>query len=215
MTNRGSSLELRIREVGPWPMNTYAFVCPAPRRSVLIDPGADPAALLEMLDGTTPEAILLTHTHADHIGALADMRTRLQVPLMAHRGPHVDDLTLDVDRVLAAGDTVEVGEGTLRVYAAPGHTADMLCFADGAGGQIVVGDTLFAGGPGRTWSAADFQTLLRTLREVVLKWPDDVICYPGHGPSFRLGDIRPAIETFLSRDHGVFFGDATWEMGTS
>ena len=196
-------------------MHTYAFVCPATRRSVLIDPGADPAALLEMLDGTTTEAILLTHTHADHVGALAEMRSRLRVPLMAHRGPHVDGLVLDAYRVLADGDTVEVGEGILRVYAAPGHTAAMLCFADAAGGQIVVGDTLFAGGPGRTWSAGDFQTLLRTLREVVLRWPDDVICYPGHGPSFRLGDIRPALEAFLSADHATFYGDATEEMGAS
>ncbi|HZG66515.1 MAG TPA: MBL fold metallo-hydrolase, partial [Herpetosiphonaceae bacterium] len=176
MPNGISSLELRTRDVGPWPMHTYAFVCAATRRSVLIDPGADPAALLEMLDGTKPEAILLTHTHADHVGALAEMRSRLRVPLMAHRGPHVDDLMLDTDRVLADGDVVEVGQGTLRVYATPGHTADMLCFADESSGQIVVGDTLFAGGPGRTWSAGHFQTLLRTLREVVLRWPDDVIC---------------------------------------
>jgi len=62
-----------------------------------------------------------------------------------------------------------------------------------------------------TQSAADFQTTLGTLRNVVLAWPDETICYPGHGPSFRIGDLRPAIEAFLDRDHGDFFGDATWE----
>ena len=53
------------------------------------------------------------------------------------------------------------------------------------------------------------QTTLRTLRDVILAWPDETICYPGHGPSFRMGDKRPAIEGFLAKDHGPFFGDAT------
>ena len=74
-----------------------------------------------------------------------------------------------------------------------------------------LGDTLFAGGPGRTWSTDDFRTTLRTLRDVVLSWPDDAVCHPGHGPSFRLGDRRGAIEGFLARDHGEFRGDAEWE----
>ena len=86
----------------------------------------------------------------------------------------------------------------------------MICFAVVDGDDIVVGDTLFAGGPGNTRSSAAFQTTLRTLREVVLPWPDDSICHAGHGPSFRLGDKRAAIEAFLARDHGDFFGDAEW-----
>ena len=49
-----------------------------------------------------------------------------------------------------------------------------------------------------------------TLRAVVLRWPDEAVCWPGHGPSFRLGDRRAAIEAFVARDHGDFYGDATW-----
>jgi glyoxylase-like metal-dependent hydrolase (beta-lactamase superfamily II) len=78
--------------------------------------------------------------------------------------------------------------------------------------RIIVGDTIFEGGPGHTSSPKAFQTTLRTLRNIILTWPDETVCYPGHGASFRLGDKRAAIEAFLSKDHGALFGDATWEM---
>jgi glyoxylase-like metal-dependent hydrolase (beta-lactamase superfamily II) len=76
----------------------------------------------------------------------------------------------------------------------------------------VVGDMIFDGGPGRTWSIKGFQMTLKTLRHIVLSWSDKTVCYPGHGPSFCLGDKRKAIEAFLNKDHGSFFGDATWDM---
>lgn len=205
------ALELRARAVGPWPMNAYALVCPASHASVLVDPGAEPAALLDLLEGTTPVAILLTHTHPDHVGALDELRARLAVPLYAHAGPHFQNRPLELDQAVAHGDTIPVGAGYLWAYEAPGHIADQLCFAVVGGDDIVVGDTLFQGGPGRTWSPEGFRDTLRTLREVVLPWPDSARCHPGHGPSFRLGDLRPRIEGFLQREHPAdFYGDAEW-----
>ncbi|UCC50214.1 MAG: MBL fold metallo-hydrolase [Anaerolineaceae bacterium] len=205
-------MELRTRQVGPWGMNTYVLVCPDSKRSVLIDPGADPDILSDMLAGTTPVAILLTHTHGDHTGALDEMRSRLKVPLLAHPGPHAGGIELDANRWLRQGNVVQVGSHTLQVYHTPGHIGDQICFAIEGDYRIVVGDTIFDGGPGKTWSSEEFQTTLKTLREIVLAWPDATICYPGHGPHFRLGDRRAAIEAFLEKDHGDFFGDATWDQ---
>ncbi len=205
-------LELRTRQVGPYSMNAYALVCPMTKQSVLIDPGDDPDALQEMLKETQPIAILLTHTHFDHVGALAEMRTRLQVPLMLHRGPHAEGFATQADRWLEDGDALRVGEHTLRVFYTPGHTADQVCYAIEGDARVIVGDTIFEGGPGKTWSAEGFQTTLQTLREVILRWLDETVCYPGHGPFFRLGDQRQAIEGFLRKEHSEFFGDATWEM---
>ena len=206
------NVELRTRTVGPWSLNTYALVCPVTQESVLIDPGAEPDALEEMLRGTTPRAILLTHTHLDHTGALAEMRARLKVPLMLHPGPHVNDVEINADRDFEDGDLIALGEYQLRIYFTPGHTADEICIAVEQDPRVIVGDTIFEGGPGKSWSADDFQTTLKTLREVILRWPDDTVCYPGHGPSFRLGNIRRDIEAFVGKNHGEFFGDATWGM---
>jgi len=204
-------LELRTRPVGKYSMNAYALVCPVTKQSVLIDPGDEPDTLQEMLKESQPIAILLTHTHFDHVGALAEMRARLQVPLMLHRGPHAEGFETEADRWLEDGDLLPLGEQSLRISHAPGHTADQICIAlDDP--RVIVGDTIFEGGPGKTWSVEGFQTTLKTLRGVILRWSDDTVCYPGHGPSFRLGDHRHEIEAFLGKDHGEFFGDATWGM---
>jgi len=119
-------------------------------------------------------------------------------------------MALATDRVIADGELISVGRHTLKAHYAPGHIDDMICFAVIGGTDIIVGDTVFEGGPGNTRSSAAFQTTLRTLRDVVLRWPDDSICHAGHGPSFRLGDKRAEIEGFLARDHGDFYGDAEW-----
>ncbi len=204
-------VEVRVRAVGPWPMNAYVLLDPASGASALVDPGDDPESLGEMLAGTSPQAILLTHTHPDHVGALAEMRARLGVPLYAHPGPHFAGAALAVDRELRGGEEVSLGGLTLRAHYAPGHIDDMICFEALGADAIIVGDTVFAGGPGRTWSAEGFRTTLRTLRDVVLAWPDSAICHPGHGPSFRLGDLRAQIAAFVSRGHAPgFFGDAEW-----
>jgi glyoxylase-like metal-dependent hydrolase (beta-lactamase superfamily II) len=193
-------------------MNAYALVCPATRQSVLIDPGAEPDTLQEMLADTRPAGILITHTHPDHIGALDEMRARLKAPVMAHPGPHHEGLDLNADRRLHHGEEVRVGQHRLKVYHTPGHIGDIICLAIVGDERIVVGDTIFEGGPGKTESVEGFQRTRQTLRDIILAWPDDTVCYPGHGPHFRLGDKRAAIEAFLAKDHGDLFGDATWEM---
>jgi glyoxylase-like metal-dependent hydrolase (beta-lactamase superfamily II) len=206
------SMELRTRPVGEKQMNTYVLICPTTRQSVLFDPGAEPDTLTELLENTTPVYIILTHTHTDHVGALDEMQQRLQVPLLAHPGPHTSGVTIQADRWLNDGDTVQVGNHTLRAIATPGHSLDMLSFAIEGDHRIIVGDTVFDGGPGKTWSSDDFQRTLHTLRTIVLTWPDDTVCYPGHGPAFRLGDRRAVIEAFVNKDHGDFYGDAAWDM---
>ena len=107
MSGMESRLELRQREVGPWPMNTYALVCPNTGASVLFDPGADPEVLEEMLAGSEPVAILLTHTHFDHIDALEEMRSRLKAAgHVSCRSPRGRCATSRPTGILDTGDRV-------------------------------------------------------------------------------------------------------------
>jgi len=205
-------MELKSCQVGAWGTNAYVLICKETHKSVLIDPGANPDSLSELLENSLPIAILLTHSDVDHIGALAEMQKRLKVPVLAHSGPHAPGADIEADRWLKHGEVVQVGKHTLQVYFTPGHIGDQICFAIQGDNRIIVGDTIFDGGPGRTKSKTDFKTTLNTLRDVVLSWPDWTVCYPGHGSSFRLGERRAAIEAFLKKDHGDFYGDATWGM---
>jgi hydroxyacylglutathione hydrolase len=204
------SLELRRRIVGAWQVNAYALVCPRTGQSLLVDPGSETGMLEEMLGGTQPVAILITHGHPDHVGALADLRSKLRVPVMAHAGSKDEPSPVKADRRLKDGDTLSVGDHRIRIIHTPGHTADQICIKPHNDHRILVGDTIFAGGPGRTLSSRDFQQTLKTLERIILSWPDDTVCHPGHGEAFALGPCRKSIEAFLGKNHGDFFGDAEW-----
>jgi len=201
-------LHLGCQALGPWGTNAYVLVCPATLQSALIDPAGEPRVLRSMLGDSKPVAILLTHGHPDHVGALEEMRGALGVPVVAYPGGS----WAEADRWLEDGGIVALGEHSLRVYHTPGHTEDQVCYAIEHDNRVVVGDTIFEGGPGHTFSPRGFQVTLQTLSNVILSWPDETVCYPGHGAAFRLGDRRQAIEAFLAKDHGGFFGDATWDM---
>ena len=203
------SFSLKMRTVGPWPMNTYLLVCEQTCSSAIVDPGADPADILNMAQGTRVEKILVTHGHEDHVGALSEMCAATGAPVCLHPadGKH---FRLNYDLPLRDGDAIEIGESNLRVVHAPGHTPGMCCF-DLGDGRVLVGDTVFVGGPGKTWSAVDFSRQMRTMQEIVFAWPDEAFFYPGHGQPGRIGDERLSFEAFVKRGWSPeVFGDVTW-----
>lgn len=196
--------------VGPWPMNAYILIDEGTNASALIDPGADADTILAQVEGTSIEAIFITHGHADHVGALEEIKAATRAPV--YLNPlDAEEFKLDFKVPFLDGQNISIGNLNLRAIHTPGHTPGMTSL-DLGDGRILVGDTIFVGGPGKTWSSTDFATTMRTMQKIVFAWPDETQFFPGHGPSGFIGRERPAFEAFVARGWSrKVHGDVTWE----
>lgn len=209
-------LFLRYLTVGAFSENSYVLGCPAGGRGVLVDPGGEVPALLQMAEeaGLEIEAIWLTHAHLDHVLGLHEAVAATGAPIWLHP----DDRVLydaapeqgeafgfpiaplpPVDRALAAGQTLRLGELAVEVLAVPGHAPGHVAFWLPAARRLVAGDVLFAGSIGRTdLPGGDYHTLMRSIREIILPLGDDVEVFPGHGPPTTVGAERRTNPFLLS-----------------
>ncbi len=195
-------------EIAPFGTNAYVVVCRATGDSVLIDAPGEPGRIAGLLEGTTPRYILMTHSHIDHVGALAELKAKLGVPVAAHPSD-ARSLPVPVEIPLKDGDEVSFGKLSLKVLHTPGHTPGSLCFLTAP--YLVSGDTLFPGGPGRTNSPRDLEQLLLSLRDKVFVLPDDTRVHPGHGGSTVLKKEKEEFAAFCSRPRRPdLCGDVLW-----
>jgi glyoxylase-like metal-dependent hydrolase (beta-lactamase superfamily II) len=202
--------KLLTKEVGPYSMNTYVILDESTNTSAIIDPGGDPEVILDMVAGTKVGKILLTHGHGDHVMALEEVKDATGAPVYIHPADG-EKFSIAYDVPLKGGDVVSVGKINLNVIHVPGHTPGQCCF-DLGDGRIIVGDTIFVGGPGRTATPTDFDTTMENMKNIVFKWSDDVMFFPGHGPSGKISKEAPAFEAFTARGWSADTqGDITWE----
>lgn len=173
--------------------------------AAVIDPGADAAAIRRTLAAhrLTLSAILLTHAHFDHIGAVDALLDGTAVPLYCHREdiPALRDPAANLSAFfgeslclaatatpVADGDTVTVGELTFTVLHTPGHTPGSVCYA--AGDHLFSGDTLFCESVGRMdFPGGDARAMRQSLSRL-LATEGDARVYPGHGEETTLSHER-------------------------
>jgi glyoxylase-like metal-dependent hydrolase (beta-lactamase superfamily II) len=174
--------------------------------ALIIDPSASAASILNRLreDGCTPDAVILTHGHFDHIMSIDTLRKaepNLQIYIHENDAPMLTDakknafaLFFRQDRVwnpadvlMTDGQIIPVGSAAFRVIHTPGHSPGSICLLCEEESVMITGDTLFADNIGRSdlWEG-DFQTLLLSLKALRTYNPALTI-YPGHGPSAVLG----------------------------
>ena len=193
--------------VGITQTNCYIVGCEETQEGVVIDPGANPGRILKGIEesGLAIRYVLNTHCHFDHMGANADVVAATGAPLALHpaelptlqakggaawfgvlvKGSPLPDVELEDGQVL------EVGTLRFQVLFTPGHSPGSVTFYEADAGMAFDGDVLFASGVGRTdLHGGDWDTLMRSIREVLFALLDETVLYPGHGPKTTVGQEK-------------------------
>ena len=208
-------IDVRMFTVGPVQENCFIVRAGDGEHAVIIDPGDEPARLLEAIDAlgiTTVDAILLTHTHFDHIGAVAPVAAATGAPvycpeLETHVLANVMDYvpwpgfgpfeSYDADHTVKGGETLELAGLRFGVLFTPGHSPGLVTYAIKDEPAIFSGDVLFQGSVGRVdLPGGDWPTLLASIESLTTAFPPETTVYPGHMGITTLGAER-ATNPFL------------------
>jgi glyoxylase-like metal-dependent hydrolase (beta-lactamase superfamily II) len=209
-------MDVRSFTVGPVAENCHIARRDGAREAVMIDPGDEPERLLTALEALNLElqAILLTHTHFDHVGAVAPVARatgapvwcpELEVPVLADIMRYVPwpgfgpFESYDADHTVAGGETLELAGMEIEVLFTPGHSPGHVTYRVADEQAVFSGDVLFAGSIGRTdLPGGDTATLMRTLGDLLELLPDETTVYPGHMGITTIGRER-ATNPFLAQ----------------
>jgi glyoxylase-like metal-dependent hydrolase (beta-lactamase superfamily II) len=199
---------VRTEVVGSLATNCYLVWDEETKEGIVIDPGSESGKILRAIEeiGLVPQAIVLTHGHGDHTGAVGKIKKETLAPVLIHEkdasfltdpGQAFLDLFLatgeeappPADRFVVENDKIEFGKESLAVLYTPGHTPGSISLA--APGLVFTGDALFAGSIGRTdLPGGSYQTLIKSIKEKIMTLDDETIVYPGHGPVSKVGFER-------------------------
>jgi hydroxyacylglutathione hydrolase len=209
------SLDVQMRTVGPIAENCFVLRREGSGSCLVVDPGDEHERILATVDemGARVEAILITHCHFDHVGAVAplatatgatvycpEIETKVLADIMSYVpvpgiGPYE---SYDADETVKGGETLELAGMTVDVIFTPGHSPGHVTYSVRDEEAMFSGDVLFQGSVGRVdLPGGDGPTLMRSIRELVASHPPETGVYPGHMGVTTLGAER-ASNPFLA-----------------
>ena len=170
---------------------------------IVIDPGTDPAGVLDVVGDREVLAVICTHGHADHVAAAIELAERDEAPVALHpkdrmlwREAHPGD---DADIEMEDGGIFEVADVRLEVIHAPGHTDGSVCLYCEDLGVVFTGHVLAAGGPvPHDGEFPDFAGQLTAIGEHLLTLPSDTRVLPGHGPETTIAAAEKKFDSWVS-----------------
>lgn len=203
-------IDVQTFTVGPVQENCAFVRRPGSPAAVVVDPGEEAPRLvqaLETLGITTVEAILITHCHFDHIGAVAAVHRATGAPVYCPELEravlaNIDDYvppslpfgpfeSYEADLTVAGGEVLQLADLTFDVRFTPGHSPGHVSYAVRDEAAIFSGDVLFRGSVGRTdLPGGDWPTLLRSIESLIDEFSGETVVYPGHMGVTTLGDER-------------------------
>jgi glyoxylase-like metal-dependent hydrolase (beta-lactamase superfamily II) len=208
----GDARIVKVGPMGPYNNNAYIVRDTARGESLLVDMPLETGALLDAIaaDGNV-RTVLATHWHPDHWMSYDAVRDATSAPvLVGDREIRIDDSR--IDRRVADGEEVRVGSLRCTVMHTPGHTPGSICLKIGR--AVISGDTLFDGGPGKTFAAGELETLIASITARLLPLPDDTVVMPGHGTDTTIGTARAQYAEYVKHPHPAgFHGDVEWLKG--
>jgi hydroxyacylglutathione hydrolase len=207
-------MDVRCLTVGPVAENCYLVRGDGAEHALIVDPGEEPDRILSLVDelGVKVDAILLTHTHFDHVGAVApvaratgapvycpELEVRVLADIMSWVPPGFGPYeSYDADRALRGGERLELAAFEIDVLHTPGHSPGHVTYSIPAEAALFSGDVLFQGSVGRVdLPGGDGPTLMKTLRSLAEGFPEETTVYPGHMGITTLGSER-ATNPFLA-----------------
>jgi hydroxyacylglutathione hydrolase len=188
-TNPSDMIHVIEGKIGNYPVNGYLFVDWPRGECVLFDTGYSPDKVIAFLEehGLRLVAICLTHAHPDHIGGIETIQAHHQVPVYLHRDEAPEKIVLEHRIFVEEKCRITLGDFIITARMTPGHTdggtSYFIDFLPGMKPSIAfVGDALFAGSIGRAKATETYQTLLNSVKTVILSFPPRTMLFPGHGP---------------------------------
>lgn len=191
-------------------INTYLVYDPESLECVIIDPGMstpeEEEAISRFIEKNNLKLthIINTHLHIDHVAGIAFLKKKYGAPLLAHHGDsslgeqinfqarmfglNLNLNSIEISQFVEDGDIIKIGKGQMEVISVPGHSKGSIALYDKEDKFLISGDALFNGSIGRTdLPGGDYKELIDNISSRLFSLPDDIIVYPGHGPSTTIG----------------------------